>query len=340
MTTPAMVPDTFIRKILEEFGMQWTHIAIFSGVGFSALGLDRYFNSGVWILGAIAGFTVVYFFRRQLPQQLAKVAAFALIAIVLGISVPIVLISMGGQNPLDFAEQHKTLSTAYLSLVLIIPGASIISTYRQQENVYGGTYPPELNEAIRKNIADAVFYRKKQVYKVHLVSHTNGMVAFETELSYSLVNRTNTTKKWSGGFAVAGQNAAYTELKVNGKNMDLNRPEYRTERGLRIDLNLAPNEEVPLKFVAKESFPSSGSDLLSSYTPATSLTVEVRNSVKDEIQLIVEALLPEPVEPTYTERTVVYESPTGVLPYQGFRLYWKPIATISQDRTELVDEAK
>src|SRR5690242_4716834 len=102
MATPTLIPDGFLKQVLEEFGIQWTHISILSAATVSILGLEKYVNVGVWILATIAAFCIVFVFRRQISGNFPRAVLFTTPLVLALVVAPVLLISSQSRTVLDW----------------------------------------------------------------------------------------------------------------------------------------------------------------------------------------------------------------------------------------------
>lgn len=328
MSSPALVPDSFLRGILSEFGIQWTQIAILSGVAFSSFGLEKYLNAGVWILGTLIGLSSVFFFRHQVSARLGRVAWFALPIAAAIVGAPIWILQHNSLPVIQYLADHRPQATLYLSIGVMLPVGVLIISYRKQQDLYGQNYPDPLKDAIRSYIAAGIFYREDQKYLVHVKEATSDTVLFKTTLEYTLHNRTRIPQKWSGGLLSSYKYNDTGALKctaaeIDGQSIDVTDRDYHSNRGFELNLTIDGFASKTLKFEAEETLPQNSSELFTAYLAATGLTLRVENPIEDLVDVHVVSLLPDKVLPTFDGKCKIYTAPSGVLPYQGFRLYWK-----------------
>ena len=81
------IPNGFIAKLLKEFGIEWTHVVIISGAVLSSFHLQSYISPGIWILGVVTSFALVYIFRFQITGNFVKTSVVCLAIVVVGILI-------------------------------------------------------------------------------------------------------------------------------------------------------------------------------------------------------------------------------------------------------------
>jgi hypothetical protein len=321
---PELLPESFLRGVLSEFGLQWTHVAIFSGVAISSLGLEDFLNPGLWMVCAIVAFTGVYLFRRQITGDFPRAFAIGLSVIVVGLSVPAYIISGQAKGGVAlWAKGHRGAVTAYAAFATLVPLAYAIGSYRKQETLLGGPFPRLIRDSIVTQLVEQPLYRKDQTYQLEIVSFERGRVTIRTRLTYVVVNRTRSSVRHDVWFRSSAVSVEYRNAVIGGKAINPSDPEYRTERGLRIACPLPPGGEVSVDLVADEIFDRRGTELFGAFLPTTELRLSLDNPWSHLLDVHVETSLPEPHPPNIKGAISEYRA-TGLLPFQGYRLHWRP----------------
>lgn len=319
--SPSPVPDGFLRQVLDEFGIQWTHIAIFSGVVISSLGLESYLHVGAWMLVAMVSFTLVYLFRRQVTASFPRAAGMALVVVVGLLGAPVAITLRSGSSVEELASSSRVAVTIYVALVVITPLAYLIASYRKQESLSGGPYPKEIQSAISTNLVEAPIYRRDQLYDIRVTEVSADAVVLQTELSYTLVNRTKTAQGCRIGFVTPSAGGTLLKAEIGGVSLDPSDPDYKGDRGLAVDRVLPPGGELAVSLVATEHFKPRDSELFTAYAPTTALTLRLDNPYAT-IDFNVESLLPRKVDVREVDGRREWAWSDGLLPFQGFRLHW------------------
>src|SRR5579864_773699 len=162
------IPEGFLSRLLQEFGLQWTHLVILSGVIFSSFDLQKYLNSGIWILGTVASFSLVFLFRHQITGNFPKVALFAGAVLVGGLLTPWVVLSLCHFDPATVIQGWSKLATLYIAAVAGIPIGTIILSYRAQEEFLRLPLPPVLATAA-KSVSQSPFIHESVSYTIQLM---------------------------------------------------------------------------------------------------------------------------------------------------------------------------
>jgi hypothetical protein len=322
-----LAPDSFVKRVLAEFGLQWTNLAVFSGVALAALGLEAYINPGLWMAVAMASFTLVFLFRRQVTTNFPRAAAVAIVVIVVTVLAALLLLPLHHhQSVSSWMKTHRDIATVYLGALLLTPFAYLIKSYSNQETLFGGPFPTPIRDAIVAQLVDAPFYRRNQEYEVSVVSAGKHRVVLRTRLSYTLVNRTKSPQTHLIAFGSTAIAAEYLAVEIGGTSIDFNDPDYRAERGFRVPRTLGPREDLQVSITAEETFLERGSELFGAYLPATRLTFILHN-LHPETETSVESLLHRKVDGERLDEWSKRFVARGVLPYSGFRLHWRPAQT-------------
>ena len=319
---PSGLPESMLTKVLDEFGVQWTQVTIFIGAALSSLHLTPFIDPAVWIVVTALAFVVAYVFRRQISGNFPRVASVAIVVALISITVP--LAYMVNRN-LDLAQefqQYRIPLTVYLGSAMTTPLAFAILSYRKQEDLMGGHYPANLQQAIAIDLMANEFYRKDQLYQIEVLALGDETITLRTSLSYTAVNRTATPHRYTFGFVSPFNRARLINAKINDRDINIQDPDYRTERGFYVHRVLQPHEEATFEVVAEEDFPACYSENFTAYGPTTALTVRIRNPY-NALSFSVESLLREKVDPLITGDVITCATPGAVLPYQGFRLHWR-----------------
>jgi hypothetical protein len=325
---PEALPEGFFARVLQEFGLQWTQVAIFSGAAFSSLRLTPYLDPAVWMLVTGAAFSLVYLFRRQVSNNFPKVTLIAAGTIAVCIGIPLAFGLSRGVEITRTLTTYRVPATVYIAMVVITPIAFMMLSYRKQETMFVGPYPKVLQDAISVNLADLKFYRENQIYSLAVTSLSRSTLVLRTTLSYTVVNRMSTPHKYTATFISPTGKVQYISATIGGQDVNVKDPDYVKERGLFIDRTIPPNGRLDCTFVAEETYPTRYSELFTAYAPATSLTVRLKNP-HAQIAFNFESLLPEKVDAVPEDGDVVCRSAGGVLPFQGFRLHWSRSAATS-----------
>jgi hypothetical protein len=179
--------------------------------------------------------------------------------------------------------------------------------------------------AVRAGVLAAPVYRRDIDYRVSILSVNGRNVEVSVEIGYSAVNRTSDRQHIVAALTPIRRKAEFLTLQIRGRNYDVEDPQYRTEFGLQVPVDLAPNEQVGVRLSAKVTYNLYDSDTFCTWVPATSLELRLSNPFKPMLWLAVESLLHEKVTPDIgADGSETYRTFDGLLPHQGFRVLWGP----------------
>lgn len=317
------LPESFLGKVLREFGVQWTQVTIFIGAALSSLHLTPFIDPAVWIVATALSFVVAYVFRRQVSANFPRVAAAAIVIVGVAIAVPFTILVHRHLDMGNEFQRHRIPYTVYLGFAITTPLAFAILAYRKQEDTLGSRYPAELERAISSDLMTSAFFRKNQQYDIEVQSVNATGVTYNITLTYTAVNRTTSASRITGGYVSPFNRAQLTAVKIGDQSIDVQDPDYRTESGFFVTRTLGPGQELNFQFTAEETFPLTYSENFTAYLPTTSLMLRLRNPF-EQLAFSVESLLPNKVDPVRDGDVLTCSVPGGVLPYQGFRLHWRP----------------
>jgi hypothetical protein len=322
---PYLVPNGFLSQVLDEFGLQWTHIAVFSGLVFGTFGLDKYFNSAAWMVTTIIAFSIVFLFRRQVTGRFPVVALLGVLtaAILLLAGYWTAISHSSTHRVTDYLQAHATLATVFLAASTMLPGAFMILSYRRQETLFGGPFPAELRQAILSNLVDLPFYKRRQSYTFRVVAVEAQSIWIELTLSYVVINRTKSEREWTFGLTPSLKKVEVMSARIDNKDLDVDDPEYISERGFLLTREFPPNSEFAVEFVARWQYHITDADIFISYLPTTDFELIVLNPFP-ALRVVVQSLLAKKAEPEKIQGGVRYKSDGATIPYQGFKLSWMP----------------
>lgn len=191
---------------------------------------------------------------------------------------------------------------------------------RKAESPVAGPYPTEIDRAIRSDLLDGRFYKAKQTYRIEVTRVKNDELTLGIDLSYVLVNRTDSEQEYTIGITAAGPTSRYLIATIDEAPIDLERPSYRAGNYLLIPRRFSPGTSAEIRLVAECDYRTDDSELLTTFVPAADFELRITNPFP-QLTMICEPVMRGDVEPTVDGTTKCYVA-KGVLPYQGFRLTW------------------
>jgi hypothetical protein len=190
-----------------------------------------------------------------------------------------------------------------------------------RRNPFGTGYPPAIEQAVAEQLLLRPFYKSNVVFHIVVKPGGHSAALFETELSYSVTNRTDVAHHWYVGKTFRFP-TTLREVFFNGAQRDTESLDNRDARGLRVPCLLEPGETGEVLIRVHETVRLPDSDLYTSYYPATDLRVHV-TFPEDLIKFDVERLYFIGVQPRREAGLLEVVMDRGVLPYQGLRLNWQ-----------------
>jgi hypothetical protein len=320
--TKNQVFDEF-GPILNEFGLRPAQLAVLVPIILSALGLSPSFDATTWTVVALLSFGAVFLLRRQITVDVLRAV---------GIALGIVIVFAGGAVavyallPKVWDAIGKPGATAYCAVGISVALAIVIAAYQHQERGYGGDYPAGVRKAIENLVRNESFVRHDMTYEIAVerIEDTDKekWVYFVTTLTYLIENRSKRRADYYVVFDLNINRGRLVEMKIDGRSSDFSDPDRPGNFMKKIDLESGAKRPVSIK--AREKFPLDGSELYSSYYPAERLTVRVSGGTS--LNFSYEQLGPAAFSDAYEQGVLVINTPDGLLPNQGVRLFWKPTA--------------
>jgi len=316
------IPEGFLARLLGEFGLQWTHLVILSGIVFSSFGLQEYLNAGVWILGTIGSFSVVFLFRRQITGNFPKTALWAGTALVLGLLVPWAALLVAHQDLGAFMGHWVKLASLYVSAAVGIPVGVLILSYRAQDDFRWSPLPPGLAKA-EKSVSQSDFIHESVKYIIQFRRETNGDVIMRFDVTMSLLNRTKKVTPYQDYFDPAGRAKKFMYAEIDKSQINTDDPGRKTERGLLLSHDAQPNQQFSVRVIGESTFYGRDSELVGAYFPCESLSIRIEKP-PNGLTVHVESLLREKVDakPLPTG-DLDFAYMDGILPFQGTRIFWE-----------------
>lgn len=186
----------------------------------------------------------------------------------------------------------------------------------------GRSLPAPLRRALDAYATGIALYKHRQRYELLVRDVERDALTAKLRLEYTLVNATQSEQRYQ---------ATLTPLRptrdlcatVGGATMDLEDPDVMTARGLSLPIRLAPNAHVEVTLSAEVTYRVPDTELFLTYLPALDYELAVEHP-NDEIELIVESLLPDRAERVEDgPGRIVYCARGIALSYQGVKLDWR-----------------
>ena len=333
------VPEGFLRRLLDEFGIEWTHLVILTGVAFSSFGLERYLNPGSWILGVAGVFALVLLFRDQISRNHVRVTAGALGVAILGLAAPLLIVGHFESSTGEWIQSHSVPSTLYLALALGAPLGVIILSYRGQEEFRYQPLPTPIADVVRNSVNLSPFVHESVTYRLRLelsggASRITSMsrIVFHYEVHMSVLNRSKQRVAYRDIFDPAGADATFYYAAVNDERLDVEAPQRQTGLGLVVEHDADAGETFSVVVHGASTFAARDSELVGAYYPCARLSITIAAPPGD-LRVDVQPMVSRPAEARRLPTgEIVFEYPFGVLPFQGTRIAWAPRASTTKRR--------
>ncbi len=315
------IPESFLGRVLKEFGLQWTHLFIISGVVVSAFGLDAYIDSSIWILGVVGAFCFVYIFNDYISGRF--LLTFSLCVAAFGLAMVPFALAPGHPVAEWFATvlPNKGSRTLYWAFAVGAPLGVCLISYRRRESVRLLPLPDALRANVTEQVLQAVFLIERALYEIHLEKTEDGRVRFFFDLRFSILNRSTEPAEYRDVFDPTGDLKEFYVAELGGRVVDVASPENRFGRGLVLSHRAAGRARFEVHVAGSSVFSPIEAELVGTYYPAVELEVTIRKP-PDDLQVSTQCLLKDNVEPHVRangDRVLAYTQ--GLLPYQGIRVH-------------------
>lgn len=322
------IPDGFLARLLKEFGIQWTHLVIISGVVFSSFGLQKFLDPGVWILGTIGSFSLVYLFRYQIKSNFPKTAMWAGIALAGGLLAAWGGLYVAGQDVGHFLESNTKISTIYISIVVGVPIGALILSYRAQDEFLRIPLPPAL-EVAAKAVSQSDFVHESVYYDIEFIRESIDNVIMRFDVIMNVINRNKKEVLYQDYFDPAGRNKRFLHAELNRSPINQSDPDRLAERGLILSYRAKPEEHFQIRVIGESTFHSRDNELVGVYFPCDFLLIRIKKP-PDGLSVHIQSLLREKVDAKRLDTgDLTFEYSNGVLPFQGTRVFWEPRTGLS-----------
>lgn len=318
------IPSGFLGRLLQEFGIEWTHLVIISGVAFSSLGLKDYLNPSIWILGTVVSFSLVYLFRLNITGNFPKVALWTGSAMLAGVAVPLIILVTKRQDIAELLKAWTDLATGYLSIVLGIPVGIAILSYRAQDEFLRSPLPAVIEQAAKESVSQSDFVHDRAAYQIQFKPAANGDMVMRFDVTMDVVNRLKRRAVYRDIFDPAGREKRFFYAAINGTQLNEQDPERLSQRGLVLSHEVGANEKFQVVVSGESTFYTRDSEIVGVYFPCACLSILIRKP-PDGLAVHVQSLMRKRIDPKpLPTGDLLVESAEGVLPFQGVRLFWEP----------------
>jgi len=321
------IPEGFLARLLGAYGLQWTHLAILSGVVFSSFALEKYLNPGVWVLGVVSAFGLVLLFEPYISPSFPLVAALSLLVVALLLGCADLILHLSHRSVPRFVEHHSPSATLYIAWSTAGPVGCAVLSYRKRPDVMLFPLPAALAESTQSAIMRASFINETVDYNFELLNAVHPelgdrQVILRYELTFNVWNRSRSDQLYADLFDPAGSHKRFYYAAVNREVRDHDAPELRSELGLRLEHRAAPGERFQVVVRAESTFGVPGSELIGSYLPSNNMVIRIHQPPPG-ISIFTQSLASTPLDKNILPTgDVIITATKAVLPYQGIRLFW------------------
>ncbi len=313
-----------IKRLLDTYGLKWTHIVLLSGVLFSAFSLDAYLNPGLWILGTLAGLWLVYLFRDDVPIGKWTFMLPVIGLTIAALAIPVLVTAWRVDDFTSTAREYRQLTTLYASLVV---GTAVgFLTIAQKRRYYRvvDELPDTIDDALTWIYEECPAFNESISYKLRFSRVGEDRLAVEMRVRVVTRNRTREPLPRTAYFCPIGENVRFEEAAIDGIPVPIGERKFSYGRGKQIPYSIGTSSatEVTVRTIAHCG--TRDADLFCTYLPAERIEIEI-GPLPEGIEVDIQSLLPQDVDPTIEgdgTRTLSYSG--GVLPFQGARVLWWP----------------
>ena len=184
----------------------------------------------------------------------------------------------------------------------------------------GSAFPSAIRTAMQR--AYSPLYKHSQRYWFRVTEVRDDRVDVRLELSYALVNPTETPLQYSPGLTPGRRNTV-VEAKVDEQSIEVEGLTYEPRSGPSFAVMLPPEGERSIRIAADVEYRLPDANVFLTYIPAVDF--EIRLSYPpDQIEFTPEPLMPERfLRESTAEGDVTLRSSGPVLAYQGLKLDWR-----------------
>jgi hypothetical protein len=312
--------------ILKAFGTSVAQLTVIVTVIIASLKFGKYVDTSAWIVTAIVTFSLAYPLRRYFPRTAptALLVGFVLLcaeAVLVWAGAFAGHIASAGAIG-TWAEQHPVLSSVLLSFLTTSVVALVVTAHKFQEETDGLVYPRTLERTIRDELLRWPFYKRAAVYRIEFKRLNEGALDALVTMRYEVFNRTRRDQSWEISYSSGGRPFHVDTLSVDHEMVELLQRDRRDD-GFSKTVKIAGRESCEIECVVSQTFRLEDSELYTSYTPTTGLTIDAIDST-NRVRFEPEPLCVDSsarIERHGNSSLHVNITP-GTLPYQGIRLSW------------------
>lgn len=326
-TNIEFVPDNFLSKIFQYYGLKSTSFIMLSGIVISGLGFDSIVNPTVWVISSFAAIIIGYAFRRRIGRSLPKSIVFtfflwaSLVATNIGISRDSVPIPIEVTQHVFYPVMSQAVTLFIFAIGLVVPFIS----YKKEEQLSVEDMPTDTSQKLFEILSsDPIFYEKFFCDAYIEKTEGNQAVRIDTEILMEVRNRSGQDLEFPQVFPRLTEGFRLHSFQVNDTLRDLSSPKYNSEDGVRISTTIPAKSSIRVKVKMTEFFPENGYELYVCYDhAAASYRFSLKNHTPEVVGAWIEPLSINPPDPVTEDSCLIWEARTPLFPFQGVRVVWK-----------------
>ncbi len=325
---------TFFDKILKEFGIYYTQLAIVAPIIFVSYGLNDKIDSAAWVITMALTLCIVFAFKDIVSPNRLKSVLYTFLIILPLAAIEIFILT---HEKYSLILTSKIAFTTYNSLIFTIFIGVFIISCKKQDLDMKKPYPDAISTAIISQLNRNRFYKTNIVYNIAMEDSRDGYIWLNVDYSYNVFNRCDDTTTWKIIIETYGKNYKNASFQIDNTPIDTdNNGRVVNNRGFEIETSIKPLSSARVISHFEIEYPINGSELFLTYDPATDLVIII-NNLTSEADYAIETHHENHgngIHPTKRNNHVEYEINTGLLPYEGFHLKWKKRSQIPKEEAK------
>ena len=315
-------PTGLFDSFLKRFGTTSPQIAVISSAIIVAFGFENQIDVGVWTVVWILTFVVSYLVSDLLPRSTKNAVVFCLVFLLV-FAIGAYLVRRLSPDEFDQAVANKVVLSAITAYAFAQPTAVLLAAYQYLARSRGMPLPALLAETAEREIWGAEFYRDDMRYEVDFMEINDKFVKIKTALSYKVTNRMFEKRKYPMTLQYYSGRGEVTKFNIDHNRVQT-APNDITQLGLRYEIDIPARQTRFVDTELIEELPTVSWEMFGTFYPTTKLLLIVRNNLPDKIRVEVEHFSSHTPESNRQGNETTYVINDGLLPFQGFRLYWQP----------------
>lgn len=186
--------------------------------------------------------------------------------------------------------------------------------------------PDHIQRAIFKHANGSPMYYSRFDYIVEL-THVGSNTEYVMTVDFELVNVSDHSHTVVSQYPIPTKDFEVRAAAIAGRDIDLDDPNNYSGGSLNLRHSMAPGEACSFAVTMMKRFPEHDSDLFTAYRyPADRFSFKAINHSGSALQMWLEMLNAQGVQPRRVGDTLEWQAEDPILPHQGVRLFWRPKA--------------